>query len=243
MAGSFAYGESAHPPLILLVGRPRKMKGTASMRNSRSLGYSLLVVLSGAVLFVQASDAAAPAKKLVVKVYDVRDLIPQGDSDGLAELCMSAIAPDSWDEVGGEDSLDIEGRKMTLRQTQEVHALVGSLLTALRKLPRLGTRKARIVPKKPQIPVGDQLGDKKQLRIVVYPIGHLLRGGKKFVDFDKIIERLTTTVEPKSWNESGGSGSIDTFENRGALVISNTKKAHNEIGEVLAKAGGRRKRR
>jgi len=44
------------------------------------------------------------------------------------------------------------------------------------------------------------------------PIGSGASGGAAVADFDSLIELITTTVAPESWDEVGGPGTIDGFE-------------------------------
>jgi hypothetical protein len=53
-------------------------------------------------------------------------------------------------------------------------------------------------------------------------------------DYDTLIDTLTTTVEPDSWDEVGGPGTIAEFPGAGALVISQTTEIHEQVEKVLA---------
>ena len=52
-------------------------------------------------------------------------------------------------------------------------------------------------------------------------------------DCDNLIELIATTVEPDSWAEKGGSGSMRSYETTLSLVIRQTQKVHEEIHELL----------
>jgi general secretion pathway protein D len=58
-------------------------------------------------------------------------------------------------------------------------------------------------------------------------------GGGDQADFGPLIELITQTVEPDSWDEMGGGGTIHEYENNLTLVIKQTEKVHAEIVEVL----------
>jgi general secretion pathway protein D len=67
------------------------------------------------------------------------------------------------------------------------------------------------------------------------PLGHGpggLGGGAQ-ADFDSLIELITTTVKPTTWDEVGGPGSIQEFRNNLSLVISQTEDVHAEIVDLL----------
>lgn len=53
-------------------------------------------------------------------------------------------------------------------------------------------------------------------------------------DFDSLIQLITSTIEPQSWDEVGGSGSVQEFHNNLSLVISQTEDVHDEIRDLLA---------
>ncbi len=58
-------------------------------------------------------------------------------------------------------------------------------------------------------------------------------GGGAQADFDSLIELITTTVKPQTWDEVGGPGSISEFNNNLSLVISQTQDVHEEIVDLL----------
>jgi general secretion pathway protein D len=58
-------------------------------------------------------------------------------------------------------------------------------------------------------------------------------GGGAQADFDSLIELITTTVRPQTWDEVGGPGSISPFQNNLSLVISQTEDVHEEIRDLL----------
>ncbi len=52
-------------------------------------------------------------------------------------------------------------------------------------------------------------------------------------DYDSLIEVITTTLDPDSWDDVGGPGSIAEFANAGALVTSQTRENHQRIATLL----------
>jgi len=58
-------------------------------------------------------------------------------------------------------------------------------------------------------------------------------GGGAQADFDSLIELITTTVKPQTWDEVGGPGTISPFQNNLSLVISQTEDVHELIVELL----------
>jgi general secretion pathway protein D len=58
-------------------------------------------------------------------------------------------------------------------------------------------------------------------------------GGATQADFDSLIELITSTVKPTSWDTVGGPGSIAGFETNLSLVVSQTQEVHEEIVDLL----------
>ena len=65
------------------------------------------------------------------------------------------------------------------------------------------------------------------------PMGPGGAGGGAQADFDSLIELITTTVKPSTWDEVGGPGSVSEFRNNLSLVISQTQDVHEEIVDLL----------
>src|SRR6185369_15769207 len=59
-------------------------------------------------------------------------------------------------------------------------------------------------------------------------------GGGVVADFDSLIELITTTIDPDSWDDVGGPGSIAEFATNLSLVISQTQEVHEKIDRLLA---------
>ena len=53
-------------------------------------------------------------------------------------------------------------------------------------------------------------------------------------DYDPLIDVITTTVEPETWSDVGGPGSIREFEKSASLVVSQTRHVHRQIEQLLA---------
>ena len=58
-------------------------------------------------------------------------------------------------------------------------------------------------------------------------------GGGAQADFDSLIDLITSTIKPTSWDEVGGPGSIRPFETNLSLVVSQTQEVHEEIVDLL----------
>ncbi len=58
-------------------------------------------------------------------------------------------------------------------------------------------------------------------------------GGGAQADFDSLIDLITATIEPDSWDDVGGENSIQQFETNLSLVVSAPNEVHEEIADLL----------
>jgi len=82
--------------------------------------------------------------------------------------------------------------------------------------------------------------EESQLEMRVYPVLDLVTerkaGSNAYVgnDFDSLIELITSTIKQNSWDDVGGPGAIDSSDNAGSLVISQTLIVHRQVERLLA---------
>ncbi|MDZ7619641.1 MAG: STN domain-containing protein, partial [Patescibacteria group bacterium] len=80
-----------------------------------------------------------------------------------------------------------------------------------------------------------------RLETRMYPVTDLVRfqdkKGEAWTDFDSLIELITSTVKPQTWDEVGGPGSIAPLTVRGeeVIVLSQTEDVHEELDELIAR--------
>ena len=67
-----------------------------------------------------------------------------------------------------------------------------------------------------------------------YGMGSGSSGGGSQADFDTLIELITTTIDPDTWEEVGGQGTIAGFPTNLSLVVQQTQEVHNKIADLLA---------
>jgi len=81
-----------------------------------------------------------------------------------------------------------------------------------------------------------------QLVTRVYPVFDLVarsavsdKDGKtiKHNDPDSLIEVITSTLKPDSWDDVGGPGAIDYLDSAGALVVSQTRDVQRQLDNLL----------
>ncbi len=58
-------------------------------------------------------------------------------------------------------------------------------------------------------------------------------GGASQEDFDKLIDLITTTVAPETWEANSGTGTISSFNVNLSLVVSQTQEVHEQIANLL----------
>jgi hypothetical protein len=77
------------------------------------------------------------------------------------------------------------------------------------------------------------------LVVKVYPVFDLVvkRPGASSrspaMDFQSLIDTITCSLAPTTWDEVGGPGAIQAFTNSGALVIAQTGDVHEQIAALL----------
>jgi hypothetical protein len=71
--------------------------------------------------------------------------------------------------------------------------------------------------------------------IVAYQVKDLIQGSEKGkTDFDALSQLIMTVVEPDTWQEVGGVGSIAASPQTGSLVVRQTQGVHEEIQQLFS---------
>jgi hypothetical protein len=79
------------------------------------------------------------------------------------------------------------------------------------------------------------------LEAVVYDVADLVtcrdEKGDLWADYDELIEIITSTIKPTTWDSVGGPGSIGpgTYNVAKVLVVAQTAEVHNQIAVLLKK--------
>ncbi len=58
-------------------------------------------------------------------------------------------------------------------------------------------------------------------------------GGGAQADFDTLIDLITATIAPTTWDDVGGEGSIQGFPTNLSLVVNQTQEVHEQIADLL----------
>jgi hypothetical protein len=198
---------------------------------------SLLIVIFLAALV----SIWVRSRMLIEHLYDVSDLLDDSRSptsvfEQWGTSLSDLIEPDSWGGPSGYGSItELDENRLLILQYPATHRLIDSLFSALRSLPLLDED---YKPQTARILVGIQHdADNNQLQIVIYPVGDIIidRAFKnpRRASFGRLMNDLAE-IDPLSWIETGGPGCLMKFQQRGALVISNTKAVHDQIAAALA---------
>lgn len=200
--------------------------------------------------------AAAPR---ITQVYNVADLVdveldeiaPKGFSDSQSDtttnrrlaILLAAIRnevrPDSWATVGGRGAIRpfAENLSLVVSNTKTAHDEIAQYLGELRL--RFDLSSARQTPVRIR-PVG-----REHRYVVVYRVANLIvpkpgvvggQAGKSKIDamdFGRLIELITTTIAPESWDSAGGAGAIEPYPTNLSIVVSQTSSVHQEIADLL----------
>jgi hypothetical protein len=67
----------------------------------------------------------------------------------------------------------------------------------------------------------------------VYPVRDLVHHPEYGDDCDPLIELITTTIDPQSWDEVGGPSSISYLEPTGTLVLTQSWHSHRKIERLI----------
>ncbi len=60
-----------------------------------------------------------------------------------------------------------------------------------------------------------------------------LQGNSIGVEYDSLVELITSTISPDSWSEVGGSGAIEGLSGQAVLVVAQTDDVHDKIARLL----------
>ncbi len=162
------------------------------------------------------ADPAPPQEPPAASGLAVRPTEPfryEIDSDSLYYLVIATVAPGSWDAVGGSGSIKFFPHTLdfVVGQTREVHQRLEVLWDRLRAQPTALFDQGGIRPARES--TADQFPREQNL--------------------DGLVELVTSTVSPLSWDAIGGSGSITADAPRMALVVSQTPDVHDAVDRLL----------
>lgn len=140
-----------------------------------------------------------------------------GSAEGTAEPLMgailSAIAPYSWDRVGGEGNITEFHGLLVVRQSYHRYLAVQKFLDELRDNQ---AQRQIIVAHQPPPAADDWL-------FVIYDVGDH--------PADELVRILPEFVAPETWQPAGGKGIIRAA--RGRLLVQQTRRVHQQLLTTL----------
>lgn len=202
---------------------------------------------------VMASRAAEPA--------DASTAAAPAPSEGEAAVLAALQQPTEleFDEQPLSDVADFLHRKHKLEIQFDRRALTDAgvgietpitlkldgirLRSALRLI--LGALDLTYVARDGYLFITSKTEAESMLKIKTYPVRDLVTLDSEFrppvspsrpagEDYQSLIELITSTVSPTTWDDVGGPGSIRAFGNAHAISISQTEEAQEEAVELLA---------
>jgi hypothetical protein len=81
-----------------------------------------------------------------------------------------------------------------------------------------------------------EMNPKNFLRVVypVYDLVRVIESGRETLDFDALIDSITTTVQPESWRDSGyGEGVITPLPTNASIIVVQTWQVHEKVNQLL----------
>lgn len=139
-----AIGETGATPTGIKVTVESRGTTVANMLDQLAYAYRLGIAIHNDALFITSESRAM--EMLWVRVYDVSDLVQfrqrnggyKKDFDTLIDTITSTIVPDSWDDVGGDASIQSfpsENRGLlVISQTYSIHMRIENFLDVTRRL-------------------------------------------------------------------------------------------------------------
>jgi len=136
------------------------------------------------------------------------------DTDSIMDLVTTTIEPQGWDTVGGPGSIEFFPNTLdfVFAQTARVHDEVEALFERLKSMP-------------------PQVSDKLNARPAT--VHSFTQDSPGVADFETLIQLITCTVGPQTWDTVGGPGSIEAEVIRMALIVSHTADMHDAVSRLL----------
>jgi hypothetical protein len=179
---------------------------------------------------LRADDAALVEKSISVKA--IAGAAKEGEH--LVESIVSTIQPHGWDAAGGRSTIKWQRGELVVSAPESVQAQIAKLVETLSELPPVNAKESATTPKLLRIDLAEADAEQPQLT-AIYPVADLFRGPALATEAQtQIAELIESTVTPTDWAPVGGDGSMASFDSRGALVVSQTDKGHEQVKALLA---------
>lgn len=191
---------------------------TINLREPISLRSALNLILQPLQLsyivedgVVRITNEDAQKENVYAKVYNVADLvIPIPNFVPTQTTNLQEAIRESYQAMGYGSATPPSGTTPLLLSANQKDATTdGSVLAQVGASGSLGTRPTQLSR---------------------YGLG---AGGSTQADFDGLIDLITSVIQPSSWDEVGGTGSVQGFDTNLSLVISTTQETHDQIADLL----------
>ena len=186
-------------------------------------------MLVDGVMWITTQDVADSVFKTAI--YDVRDLCRNNDeANSLEDAIASQAHPDSWDDVGGEGSIEFPlPGTMVIRTQEPIHDTILDLLEKYRTALKSSKRRNEYVDPDTEVlthyyklhtPVA--MGIERYIRETVMPETWVSEETPNAVGFIRLLQSTPQTKE-----------NSDAVVEQSVLVIRQTRPAHREISKLI----------
>jgi len=196
-------------PVTLTLDQPISLKSALKLLlEPLHLGYvvkdEVLKVTSPRLIKGEVYAVSYPVADLVLP-------IPNFTSDGLG---ITGALRDGYSQVTARNNLAVQVGPPPAGVAPGARAGGGSALDAA-SLAQLGTGGPPVTGSTPSIPFGPP------------------QPGGNLANFQPLIDLITSTVQPTTWDAQGGPGAVRQFDTSLSLVVSQTQEVHEEIENLL----------
>jgi general secretion pathway protein D len=196
-------------PVTLSLDQPISLKSALKLLlEPLHLGYvvkdEVLKVTSPRMIKGEVYAVSYPVADLVLPV-------PNFTSDGLG---ITGALRDGYSRVVLRDTLSVQVGPPPAGVAPAPRAGVGSPLDA-GSLAQLGSGGPPVSGSPQSVPFGVQ------------------QPGGNMANFQPLMELITSTVQPTTWDSQGGPGAVRQFDTSLSLVVSQTQEVHEEIENLL----------
>ena len=183
-------------------------------------------IIKDEVLQITTPDGAQ--NKLKLRTYPVAKLL-RGDLPGtgapherLIALITQNIQPRSWQGAGGSGTITYYAAApgLIVNQTYGIHEEIADLLVALRRQQEA------------------KAAAQSKLEMRIYHVADLVVSDNTAEDSATeaaiLIKLIFSTVEPNTWSDMGGPGTIDYCPLTLSVVVNQTPEVHKTLAELLS---------
>ncbi len=212
-----------------------------------------VVVLPGAGYLAAGDEDEADSKRSAVGATNVgkvqsrrtKEPLPKDDSHKSANARLQTPITFDFDETPLKDAVKQISKQIGLNVVLDTRGLEEEAVTSKTPVtfevvqPIAAGQALEIIARQlglvlaidgDVVEVTSRWRSQGKFRAVTHSVGDLV---SQTVSFDDLTELIASTVEPDSWEEVGGRGSIRTFPRTLSLVVRQQEHVHQEISDLL----------